>query len=45
MIAAVIGLALVFVYMTISYGIQYGAISLIALLSFLIVLFAIIKLI
>lgn len=45
MIAAVIGLSLVFVYMTISYGVQYGVISLIALLSFLIVLFAIIKLI
>lgn len=45
MIAAVVWLALVFVYMTISYGVQYGVISLIALVSFLIVLFAIVKVI
>lgn len=45
MIAAVVGLALVFVYMSISYWIQYWVISLIALISFLAVLFAFVKLI
>lgn len=43
--AALIGLSLVFVYMTISYGPRYGVISLIGLVGFLAVLFALIKII